>query len=280
MDGDRLDARSLFRVAPADYVSERTRLVKAAKAEGNKAIAAAYQGLKRPNLPMWAVLAAADDDAVRFLLAATAEVAATQAGGGNSGAITTAMQHRRTAIDALVERAVDALAKWDDGAEARRPEIRSLVDQLSRLDHLADSWLDGTLRDLPDDSLGFASFTEMALPARQASTGGKKSAGGKQPARTAPAPAKVEVDVEAAPEPARETAEERAARAERVARQRQARKDLAATTRELITATRRVETATTALHAAQEALQQAEAERADVIKRRADAEAVLADGAD
>ncbi len=278
MDADRLDARSLFRVAPADYVSERTRLVKAAKADGNKTLAAAYQALNRPNLPMWAVLAAADDDAVHFLIAATAEVAATQAGGGNSSAIAPAMQHRRTAIDALVERAVDALAKWDDSAGTRRAEIRSIVDQLSRHGDLVESWLDGTLRDLPDDSLGFASFTEMALPARPASANAKQPAGAKQPAHSAPAPAKVEAVP--APEPVRETAEERAARAERVARQRQARKDVAATTRELITATRRVETATAALHAAQEALQHAEAERADVVRRRAEAEAVLAEEGD
>ena len=96
------------------------------------------------------------------------------------------MQHRRTAIDALVERAVDALAKWDDSAGTRRAEIRSIVDQLSRHGDLVESWLDGTLRDLPDDSLGFASFTEMALPARPASASAKQSAGGKQPARSAP----------------------------------------------------------------------------------------------
>lgn len=276
MDADRLDARSLFQVAPADYVTERTRLVKEAKADGNKADAAAYQALKRPNLAMWAVLAAADDDAVRFLVTATAEVAATQAAGGNSSAIAPAMQHRKTAIDALVDRAVGALAKWDDSADTRRAEIRSLVDQLSRHGDLIERWLDGTLRDLPDDSLGFTSFTEMTLPARPATANAGKPAKEKKPANAAPAPAKVSVSAAPAPEPVRETAEERAARAERVARQRQARKDLATTTRELITATRRVETATTALQAAQEALRAAEAERTDVKTRRAEAEAVLA----
>lgn len=273
MSADPLDARSLFRVAPGDYVSERTRLVKAAKAAGNKADAAAYQALKRPNLPMWAVLAAADDDAVRFLVTATAEVAHTQAAGGNSGAIATAMRHRKTAIDALVDRAVDALGQWDASAMARRGEIRSHIDQLSRQGDLVDSWLDGTLRDLPDDSLGFTSFAEMALPART-------STGTKRPAGKRTATPKVVPVPQLPPKPASETAEQRAARAERVACERQARKDIAAASRELITATRRVETATAALQAAEEALHNAEAERADVIRRRTEAEAVLADGQD
>ena len=56
------DARVLFRVAPDDYVTERTRLVKEARAAGDRALAKSYAALKRPNLSLWAVLAADDDN--------------------------------------------------------------------------------------------------------------------------------------------------------------------------------------------------------------------------
>src|SRR5690242_7163362 len=98
-----MDARALLRVAPSDYVAERTRLEKAAKAAGDKEGAAALKALTKPNLPMWAVLAAgADENAVRFLLATTQELAATQAGGGKKDAVAAAVQHRRAAVDAVV----------------------------------------------------------------------------------------------------------------------------------------------------------------------------------
>jgi hypothetical protein len=263
---DQVHARALFTVAPSQYVAERTRLAGAAKAGGDKASAAALKLLARPNLSMWAVLAAgAEERAVRFLLAATDEVAQTQAGGGNSAAIASAMQHRRTAVDALVDGAVAALRQWDEGAETRRPEIRSIVDKLSRLPELADSWLAGTLRELPAETLGFTSFTDMVV----AQPPGKATAKGGTSKKVATAEPVVEAPVD--------TAEMRAERAARAEAQRQARKDLTAANRELISATRKLEAARTALAVAEESVRDAEDVYADIQRRRAEAEQRLAD---
>jgi hypothetical protein len=212
------------------------------------------------------VLAAgADENAVRFLLAATEEVAQTQAGGGKKDAIATAMQHRRTAVDGVVDAAVSALRRWDEGAESRRAEIRTVVDQLSRLPELADAWLDGTLRELPEETLGFTSFADMAVPERKGGAAKPKPKAPPPKARPAPGPTKaVEAPVD--------TPEIRAARAAKVAAERQARKDLAAANRDLITATRKLETARAALRDANEAVERAEADHAAVIARRTDAE--------
>ena len=266
---DELDARALFAVAPAEYVAQRTQLAAAAKAAGDKAAAAAFKALVRPNLPMWAVLAAAADErAVRFLLATTDEVAQTQSGGGNSAAIAAAMQHRRTAIDALVDGSVAALRQWDDAAEARRAEIRTIVDKLSRLPELVDSWLAGTLRELPEDTLGFTSFADMVVPERSGTTAAKPTKSTKV-ATTVPvakAPVAEPIDTPAM----------RAARAAHVVAQREARKDLSVANRDLIAATRKLENARSAQREANEAVAQAEAEHADVIARRTDAEDRLA----
>ena len=111
MTTDTIDARALLKVAPDDYVTERTRLVKQARADGDRAVAAAYQALKRPNLSLWAALAAAADTAaVRSVIAATDELANVQAGGSNAGAVSKASQARRKALEPLVDAAVKSLA--------------------------------------------------------------------------------------------------------------------------------------------------------------------------
>ncbi len=118
---DAADARLLLRQSPDDYVAERTRLVKQARADGQRDTANFYQSLKRPTLSTWAVLAAADDaDAVNDVIAATNDLAKVQAGGSNAAALTSATKKRRSALEALVDRAVGALREWEPGAEARR----------------------------------------------------------------------------------------------------------------------------------------------------------------
>ena len=56
---------------------------------------------------------------------------------------------------------------FDNGAEKRRPEIRALVDQLSRNPDLADAWIDGTLREMPDEQFGFGAFDGVVLAPRE-----------------------------------------------------------------------------------------------------------------
>ncbi len=169
MDNDH-PARAMFRVSPAAYVGERTRLAKAAKAAGDKDLGKQLQALKRPTLAMWAVVAATDDpDDVHELLAVTDELAAVQ-GSGDRAATVEATKRRRATVEVVVGAAVEALQPWEPSAEARRAEIRTIVDQLSRHPELASAWIDGTLRELPEtDAFGFAAFTGMEVPEKAAS---------------------------------------------------------------------------------------------------------------
>lgn len=156
--------RALFAVSPNDYVAERTSLAKATRAAGDKAGAAAVQALKRPPNGLWAVLAAADDpDAVSTVFETTAALGASQARGEGLAAATAA---RRAAVDALAKAAEAALQRHGIDPLPRRQEIRDLIDQLSRHPEAAASWIDGTLRDLPDQSIGFDAFANLDLAPR------------------------------------------------------------------------------------------------------------------
>lgn len=159
MTGSVIDPRALFGVAPGDYTTERTRLAKQARAAGDKAGAASLQGLKRPATAMWGVLAAgADAKAVERVVEATKALAAVQATGGDGPAMAEAVGRRRAAVGSLVESAITELARWDVEARPRRQEIRDIVDQLARRPEVAAIWIDGTLRDLPEQSVGFDAF--------------------------------------------------------------------------------------------------------------------------
>ncbi len=196
-------ARALFRVSPGAYVDERTRLAKAAKAAGQPHLAKVLQALKKPTLAMWAIVAAGDDaDLVHALFDATAALGEAQASGDREATLR-ATADRRTAVEAVTAAAVDALRRHEPAAETRRPEIRTMVDQLSRHTDLASTWVDGTLRELPEgDAFGFAAFTglEVRAPA----------------VRERPAPR--EPDAPADTRPVRDLEAERAERSARAAR--------------------------------------------------------------
>ena len=246
MPTDAGDARLLLHVSPDDYVTERTRLVKLAKAEGDRTLAGFFQSLKHPGRSLWAVLVAAEDaEAVRGIVSATTELAKVQAAGSDSRSLSSATKQRRTAVEGVVDQAVAALARWDAGAEARRAEIRGLVDQLSRHPDVAEAWIDATLRDLPGDSWGFGAFTGLEVAA--APPTGKPS---------------------------------RAARAERTEQVRQARQDVAVAERELKTAERAVDAARKSVRAAEAALRSAEKDRAAAEQRHTEATARLESGQD
>ncbi|MEP7202242.1 MAG: hypothetical protein ABI894_06505 [Ilumatobacteraceae bacterium] len=249
------DARLLLRQSPDDYVAERTRLVKQARAEGQRDVANFYQSLKRPPLSAWAVLAAAGDaDAVKDVMAATNELAKVQAGGSNAAALNTATKKRRTALEALVDRAVRALDEHNAGGEARRAEIRGMIDQLSRHSELAESWIEGTLRDLPDDALGFAAFADLEVPA--ATVSAAKVAQVAKPAKSSKQGRRVAAEPEPRPD---DKASQRAALA---AEKKQARQDVSAAAGEVATAERRVDAARKELRKAQTESQRADDELA------------------
>lgn len=267
------DARVLLGRPPDDYVGERTRLVKLARAAGDRARATFLQSLKRPNLALWAVLAAADDgEVVRALMAATTELAEVQAGGARATALSTATRYRRVTLEALVDRAVAALARSVPSAEARRGEIRDIVDQLSRHPELADHWIDGTLRDLPDEEFGFGAFIGMPdaiehSPAPAPRTPAPRTAAtSRLPGPRAPGPAT---------RASTDDVDDRAARIARTQRAAQARKDIAAATREVAAAERRITAARTAFEEAETELRQAEQKLAGAEERHRDATARL-----
>ncbi len=272
--GDDHPARAMFRVSPAAYVDERSRLAKAAKSTGDKDLAKELQSLKRPTLAMWAVVAAAHDPAVvRELLGVTDELAVVQ-GRGDREATVEMTKRRRAAIEAIVGAGVGALRPWEPSAEARGAEIRTIVDQLSRHPEFAVAWIDGTLRELPEaDAFGFAAFTGMETPETSESRPKAK------PARrlTSVPPLAPDADDAVARERAaaelrrsRERAE-REARAARAVATREARRDLEAAAKALAAAQRKVTDAETVAREAEAALRSLEAERNTAERRHVEA---------
>ncbi len=258
MPNDAFDARVLLEVAPEQYVTERTRLVKQARADRDKAQANFFQSLKRPSVALWAALVAADADVVHKLLSATSELGEVQAGGSSPADLTAATKRRRTTVEGFVDRAVNALAMFDAGAEKRRPEIRSLVDQLSRNPDLADAWIDGTLREIPDEQFGFGAFDGVALTPRAETTSLTKAA--KPTAKSSTKAAK-----RGEPEPredVRDLAAERAAKAKLKDQVREAKKAVAEAARELTAADRTVTFARAVVKDAEKQLRIAEDQRA------------------
>ena len=236
MAAGEFDARALLQVAPDDYVAERTRLVKQARAEHDRALVGLYQALKRPNLSLWAVLAAGGDAAaVARIVTATTELAEIQAGGSDANGLATATQHRRKALEGLVDAAVTSLARWEPGAEARRAEIRGIIDQLSRHPDVVEAWIDGTLRDLPDDAWGFGAFADLQVTTAP-SSGGRREAEGPT-------------------------------RAERAEKARSAREETATAKRDLAAAERRVDAARAVLRNAEKEMRLAESDHAAADRR-------------
>ena len=253
---DTADARALLQVPPDKYVEERNRLVKQAKADKDRALAEFYQSLKRPALSLWAVLAAGENTkAVNEVVSITSKLGKTQASAGTASAVSAATKDRRKAIEGLVDRAVKALAADDKSAEARRAEIREIVDQLSRHPELANSWIDGTLRELPEEEFGFGAFDVVAMPASPPKAKEVKPEAGKSKvARDDDASARVP------------TRAERAAKAEAT---KQARKDVSDAARAVSEAERRVRSAEAEVRKAEKTLREAEAALDNANRRHA-----------
>jgi hypothetical protein len=273
MASDTADARALLDVAPDQYVTERARLAKQARADGDKEAATFYQSLKHPGVVLWAVLAAGSDpDAVMAVMAATEELGGVQAGGSDARSLSAATQTRRKVLETIVDKAVKALAKTESGAAKRRPEIRGLVDQLSRHPEVTDSWIDGTLREVPENDFGFGAFADVEVTPRAKApestrstmtpkTGAPKETKAKQVGRSS----RQADDV-------RDLAAERAARAEQT---RQAKQDVTAAARELTAADRKLDLARAALRKAEKELRLAEEQRDAVESRHEKATARL-----
>ncbi len=271
-----ISPRALFEVPPEEYVEHRTRLVREARSAGDRDLARTLGALTKPTLALWAVLAAgADGDAVDRLVGLTATLGAVQAA-GDRAATTSATRERRAAIEAMVSAAVGALGAWERSAEARRAEIRGIVDHLSRRPGLADAWRDGTLRDLDDgdpeqeDVFGLGSF---GIELRPSTDRPERRPREERTAQVVPLAGRARRTAE----DARAEREARVARAARVVAAREARREAAAAESRLGALQRRVDAATDALRDAEAALAAAVAERDEMAARLADARIRLAE---
>lgn len=195
------------------------------------------------------MLAAGEDiEAVHAVVEATSDVAEVQAGGGAGKALSTVTQKRRRALEHLVDLGVKALARWDSAAESKRAEIRNIVDQVSRRADLAEAWIEGTLRELPGDTFGFAAFEDRDLAARP-DNGARRYATNPRRGESKPTPR----TVAKAEQPAGPTAAERATRVREARRAiRDAGRDLAAAERKLESARRTLDDAEENMRGAQE----------------------------
>lgn len=268
--------RALFRVPPSAYVEARTALAKEIRSGGDKDLAKLVQGLKRPTLAMWAVVAAADDAApVRDLVESTGALAAAQ-GSGDRDATVSATARRRASLEGVVRAAVERLAPWEPSAETRRAEIRTIVDQLSRHGELLDAWIVGTLRELPDtDAFGFAAFTGMEAPAPRKEPAPRRLRSVPDLPREDDGDARERERAAAVARRERERAE-REARAARAVAARETRREVDSALKALAAAQRKVTDAEEAVQAAETLLRAAETDRDEAAARHADATARLA----
>jgi hypothetical protein len=165
-----MDPRELLAAGPDGYTAARDAEVRRRRGERDRDGAAAVKALGKPSLALWAVLAAADDDELaRRAVATTTALAETQGAavvGKGAEQIAEATAARRSALDAVCDAAVSALAAHDKAVTvAHRTEIRGLVDRVSRHPELLEDWLAATLRDIPAET-GFDAFAAMTPKSR------------------------------------------------------------------------------------------------------------------
>jgi hypothetical protein len=154
MSSDAPDARVLLEVAPDQYVAERTRVVKQARADKDKERAGFYQSLKRPSVALWAALVAADAEVVHKILTVTAELGAVQASGATPADLSSATKRRRTTLEA----SWTVRGRWQCSAA---PDPRSGL-----VDRVAASSPNGSTAacERSDEQFGSASTASRAQP--------------------------------------------------------------------------------------------------------------------
>jgi hypothetical protein len=252
-----VDADEIYGLPLERFVPERDALAKSLRADGQREEAARVAKLRKPSVAAWAVnqLVRTQPRAVGELLEAGDALAQAHAdivgGSGDGGALRSAAERERAAVDALVAAARGLLTA--DGHELSPTIIDRVADTLHAAaleEHAREQVRHGRLeRELRHVGLGAGGLT-VAVPApapaaKRAARGTNPAAGGTKPA----APA-------TEPEPKPDlTAERKAARAtEAEARRRADRAD-----RALRVATEHRDRAAERLREAEEALAEAEA---------------------
>jgi len=130
------EASALYAVAPAEFIAERNRVVKALKAEGRADDAAVVAALRKPRVSEHGLNLASRHDAGlarRFAEAAAAATAAQAAaiGGGGADALRDANRALRSASVELIDAAVAQLSENGRGGAAQRDEIEEVVRSLT-----------------------------------------------------------------------------------------------------------------------------------------------------
>jgi hypothetical protein len=134
MSADRVD--ELYALPPSEFTAARNALVKQLRAEKRREEADEVKGLRRPNLPAWAInqVVRSDADVVERLLAAGADVAAAQrralSGVRNAG-LREASTQRRERLDDVWKIAARFLREAGVDPQPHRPAIAATLEAAS-----------------------------------------------------------------------------------------------------------------------------------------------------
>jgi hypothetical protein len=151
----------LYDVEPSEFVAARNALVKALKAEGEKAEAARIAALRRPSPGAWALNTVARRDGPLVKVALEAVRSLRDASGGTDGAaVRWAVGAEGEATRAVVRAAADVLR---EKAAAHELDLMATVRASADDDGLAAAIQAGTLTELRSSS-GFG-FDPEAAPA-------------------------------------------------------------------------------------------------------------------
>jgi chromosome segregation ATPase len=172
-DANAPEPDDLWTVAPAQFVEERNRVVRALRAGGDRAQAKEVASWRKPSVADWALNLAAREapDAVSsFVEAARTAVGAQEAATSRSTAsgkpsLREALAEVRRAETALVAAAVaQAKPAGGDHRAAIATRLRELAGQASLVDQLASGRLGAPLAEVSDDG----EPDEAAAPGRAA----------------------------------------------------------------------------------------------------------------
>lgn len=299
-----MDADELYTVPLARFVPERTALVKALRAAGEKDAAKDAAALRKPSVAAWAVnqIVRSESKAMKELLRAGDALRTAQeevfGGGGAPDELRSALERERAAVDALRDAAADVLRSA--GAEPSATVLERVSDTLHAAaldDGARESVTEGRLTSelrhvgfglgegppAPATSAGRgASASPSAAPApkRPRAAGAKRGRGGGGRKRDEPEPEPAGRDAKTR---AREEKAERAAEAKQARedekRAREEEKDRAVARRELRAAERTLRDAERAAARATERREQASealaertqaAEAAEAARREAE----------
>jgi hypothetical protein len=163
------DPENLYSVPPDQFVAKRNALAKQLRADGDKAAADEVRKLKKPNVPAWAVNAAAraDPAAARRLIESGERLAAAQRGAGGKGAGETlrrAMAGNQSAVEGMMDAVEEALRSQGQDRPGNLDRARETLRAVATDEELREEFETG--RVVKDrEAVGFGAAPAVA-PAR------------------------------------------------------------------------------------------------------------------